>query len=115
MSMNPQHLGEVGSPAPDSPAGSQSVPPGAPPVRASRRSRLWTICFIVLAFELGGFLILFPWREAWHLNHFPTLFPGFFDIWDSPYFRGAVSGLGVVDLLIATSQSIYLFRSSRTS
>jgi hypothetical protein len=108
MSLNPQPLREI-----DPQTGSRGVLLEPPP-HAVRRSRLWSICFIVLAFELGGFLLLFPWREAWHLNHFPTLFPSFFDIWDSPYFRGAISGLGVVDLLIATSQSIYLFRSSRT-
>jgi hypothetical protein len=122
MSLNPspQPLPEAGNSATDAATGSQAAPSqsaaaDAPPSGGSRPARIWTMCFIILTFEIGGFLVLFPWREAWHLNHFPTLFPAFFDVWDSPFFRGAVSGLGVVNLLIAVTQSVYLFRSSKNS
>jgi hypothetical protein len=113
MSLNPspQHSAEAGNPAPDL-SGSTAA---QNPIHNSRAGRIWTVCFIALTFEIGGFLVFFPWREAWHLNHFPALFPSFLDIWDNPYFRGAVSGLGVVNLLIAVTQAIYFFRSSRNS
>ena len=117
MSLNPspQNPPEVGNPATNPFAASPGAVAALPPAQPPRYSRIWTICFILLTFEIGGFLLLFPWREGWHLNHFPALFPSFFDIWDSPYFRGAVSGLGVVDLLIAVTQSVYFFRSSKNS
>jgi hypothetical protein len=85
----------------------------APAFRDHRQSRLWAICFAILAFEIGGFLVVFPWMEAWGLNHFPALYPPLFEIWDDPYFRGAVSGLGAVNLLIAVWQTFHLIRGSR--
>ena len=78
-------------------------------------SQVWTICFTVLTLELGCFLLVFPWMDAWHLNHFPALVPAFFEIWDDPYFRGAISGLGVVNLFISLAQLLYLVRSSQNS
>lgn len=78
-------------------------------------SKIWTICFAALTLEVGGFLLVFPWLEAWHLNHFPALVPVLFGIWDDPYFRGAISGLGVVNLLISFAQTLYLFRPSSKS
>jgi hypothetical protein len=92
----------------------------ARPGRASafgdhRQPRLWAICFAILAFEIGGFLVVFPWMEAWRLNHFPAFYPPLFDIWDDPYFRGAISGLGVVNILVAAGQTFYLLgRSKKT-
>jgi hypothetical protein len=93
------------------PASLQSQPP--PPTYGA--SRVWTICFAVLTLEVGAFLIVFPWMDAWHLNHFPALVPALFEIWDDPYFRGALSGLGVVNLFISFAQILYLFGPSRKS
>ena len=59
------------------------------------------MCFILLALEVGGFLAIFPWIDAWHLNHFRAFFPSAAGLWDDAYFRGAVTGLGIADLLVA--------------
>ena len=104
----PAGSGPISEPA----GGSVSAGPSVPTYGASR---VWTICFAVLTLELGGFLLVFPWMDSWHLNHFPALVPAFFEIWDDPYFRGAISGLGVVNLLISLAQFLYLVRSSRNS
>jgi len=102
-----------------SPADTPQRPPeeGSSPARPvlsdHRQSRVWAICFAILAFEIGGFLVLFPWMEAWRLNHFPAFYPPLFGIWDDPYFRGAISGLGVVNILVAAWQTFYLLRSSK--
>src|ERR1700742_1968954 len=79
----------------------------------TRASRLWTICFILLTLEVGGFLAIFPWIDAWHLNHFRAYFPYASELWDDPYFRGAVTGLGVTNLLVAFGQFVHLIRSAR--
>lgn len=95
--------------------------PGPEPVVASdsatpaaRRRTLWPICFVLLAFELGAFLLIFPWTDAWTLNHLPVMFPsvrdGFQDLWEDPYFKGAVSGLGALNLSIATRRILGFFR-----
>ena len=46
---------------------------------------------VILLFELGVFLVVWPWASDWDLAFLP------YDlryIWNSNYFRGAVSGLG---------------------
>jgi hypothetical protein len=80
-----------------------------------RPARLWTICFAIFAFEVGGFLVVFPWMEAWRLNHFPALYPALSGIWDDPYFRGAITGLGAVNLLVAIGQTVHLLKSKKRS
>jgi hypothetical protein len=87
--------------------------PVPPAVAPPRTNRLWTVCFILLALEVGGFLAIFPWIDAWHLNHFRAFFPSASDLWDDAYFRGAVTGLGVANLLVALGQSLHLIRSLR--
>jgi len=69
------------------------------------------LLFAIFLCELGIFLIIYPWLDAWSTNRFAT-FGGdslatatFADIWRrtwiSPYFRGAISGLGVVNIYIS--------------
>lgn len=88
--------------------------------RVSRfRRRLWMGFFALLAFEIGAFLVVFPWMDSWSLNHLPAFFPSiqpdFQDLWDDPYLRGAVSGLGLINLYIAVRQVADLVRSARKS
>ncbi|MEQ1884468.1 MAG: hypothetical protein ABL967_05355 [Bryobacteraceae bacterium] len=77
------------------------------------QTRIWAICFTIFCLEIGAFLTIFPWLQSWELNHFPTMFPAFLDLWTDAYFRGAVSGLGVVNLMIAAVQANHLLRSWR--
>ncbi|HEV2202757.1 MAG TPA: hypothetical protein VGR73_23305 [Bryobacteraceae bacterium] len=96
--------------------GTSPASPDLPPAFGGHlHSRLWAVCFAILAFEIGGFLVVFPWMEAWRLNHFPAFYPPLFGIWDDPYFRGAISGLGVVNILIAVWQTFFLLRRSKTT
>jgi hypothetical protein len=79
--------------------------------RWARQNRVWTICFAIFCVEIGAFLTVFPWLESWRLNHFPTMFPWALGLWEDPYLRGAVSGLGLVNLIIAAAQVNHLLRS----
>lgn len=107
MSLTPANT----PPRPTDPA-TEAVPAAPQPVR---QRRMWAICFALLAFEIGAFLVVFPWTEAWRLNHFPSFYPPLFDIWDDPYFRGAVTGLGVVDVMIAIWQTARLLKKSNNN
>jgi hypothetical protein len=104
----PQHYAGDGGPVQT--ATSAVAPPEAP---MNRATRLWTICFILLALEIGGFLAVFPWIDAWRINNFRSFFPSMAPLWDDPYFRGAITGLGITNLLVALGQSVYLIRSLR--
>ena len=85
----------------------------AEPARRARtwQSRLLSICFIIFTFEVGLFLVVVPWMDdTWSLNTFQELLPVLQTIWIDPYFRGAITGLGLVNIYIACSEVFRLFR-----
>lgn len=80
----------------------------APPSNSSKSSRFlrWHqrvlgLCLVIFAFEVGIFLVVFPWLQWWELNWIPVHSPTFSDLWMSRYFRGLVSGIGLLDIYIA--------------
>lgn len=81
----------------------------AEPVRLWPR-RLLLICLALFTFEIGLFLVVFPWTDNWHINYFQELSPRIQDLWEEPSFRGALTGLGFVNLYIACLQVISAFR-----
>ena len=72
--------------------------------------KLTALLFIVFCLEIGVVLLIFPWSEYWDNNFFTTWTPTMRDFWDSSYVRGAVSGLGVVNVFISFTE---LFRLRR--
>jgi len=94
----------------------QSAPGGAAPqvpVKSAWQGRLLGISFAIFAVEIGLFLVIFPWMgDAWDLNYFQSLGPVLQNVWDEPYFRGAISGLGFLNIYIAMLQIARLFRRS---
>lgn len=103
MSLNP------GSPIPENPAPIETAPPVAP---RRWQGRLLTVCFAVFAFEVGLFLVIFPWQDSWTFNYFQGINPNLESLWDEPSFKGLVTGLGFVNIYIALLQIIRLFRRS---
>lgn len=74
--------------------------------------KLFSITAAVLLFEMGVFLIVFPWASEWDLSWFTTLPYWITDVWYSPYFRGAISGLGVVNIWLSFVEVFRLRRFS---
>lgn len=64
-------------------------------------ARFRILLFIVFAFEIGFFLLVFPWIQGWDHTSIPLLLPWLSHIWDNPFFRGAISGLGAVNIYIS--------------
>lgn len=60
---------------------------------------LWTL----ICFELGILLILVPWSGFWERNVFLERYPDLVPLLLSPFARGAVSGLGLLDVFLAIS------------
>jgi hypothetical protein len=58
------------------------------------------LLFVIFCFEVGVFLLVFPWLDAWDTNSI-GLFPGLHSVWENTYFRGALSGLGIVNIYIS--------------
>ena len=72
--------------------------------------RIWAICFTIFALEIGLFLMIFPWMDSWDINHLQRWSPRLEDWWRDPYLRGAVSGLGLVNVYIACREAFRLIR-----
>ena len=54
--------------------------------------------------EVGLLLVLVPWSSFWERNYFLTALPTLHEIIRNNYVRGAVSGLGVVNLLMGFNE-----------
>ena len=99
--------------APPAPDESTGVAPPAPASGYPWYHKMWSFVFITFCAEVGLFLLIFPWTDAWETNFFSNLIPVLEPIWDNMYFRGAISGLGVVNLYISIVEIIRLRRFSR--
>jgi hypothetical protein len=78
----------------------------APPVVAPRPVYRWyhvlaSAALIALCTGMGLFLLVFPWSALWETNYYLLRVPALLDYWGSPYWRAAVSVLGVLNLFFA--------------
>jgi hypothetical protein len=64
-------------------------------------NRIYRALLVVLAFEMGALLLYLPWSMYWEQNYFLRHSPLLMHIMLHPTFRGAVSGIGVLDILLA--------------
>lgn len=70
-------------------------------------NKILVVVFIFFCFELGFFLIIFPWTPYWENNLFLNYLPLMKQWVLSNYFRGAVSGLGIVDIGIGLWEVVH--------
>ena len=77
--------------------------------------KLAAVLYAFFCFEIGLLLILLPWLDIWDRNYFSHLAARWPGVWMSPYLRGAVSGLGVVDIAISFIEVFRLRRFARRS
>jgi hypothetical protein len=64
-------------------------------------NRILRALLLVLCFEMGALLLYLPWTGFWEQNYFLSHFPSLMPVMLHPSFRGVVSGLGVLDILLA--------------
>ena len=91
-------------------------PPPEPPKVARIlvwQRRVLSCCFVVFTLEVGLVLIAFPWLQFWDLNWVPLQGAEWRELWMNNYFRGAISGLGLLNVwvgLVELRRQIKLFR-----
>jgi hypothetical protein len=102
-------------PDPQSPAPAESAqPPDAPPPPIYHwYQKVSAVVFITFCLEIGLYLLIVPWTESWDGNYFSGALPDMKTWWDNLYVRGAVSGLGAVNLYISLSEIFRLRRFAR--
>ena len=66
-------------------------------------NRILRAMLVVLCFEMGALLLYLPWTSFWEQNYFLSHFPVLIPVLLHPSFRGAVSGLGVLDIFVAVN------------
>ena len=64
-------------------------------------NRILQALLILIWFELGVLLVLMPWSRFWESNYFLNRYPVLIPYMLNAYLRGAVTGLGVIDIGLA--------------
>lgn len=76
--------------------------------------RLHNVLWLLVLFELGVILVFLPWLQVWESNYFLSLYP-----WLRPFLlhsslRGAITGLGALDILLAIDVARVALRLKET-
>lgn len=74
-------------------------------------SRILNVIYIIYSLEVGVALLLLPWLGIWDNNLVLYLCPQIEPVVTSPFFKGAVMGLGIDNVLIGLHEVIH-FRSA---
>lgn len=75
-----------------------------------------TIVFVLYCFEAGFFFLVAPWTNFWALNPLLHVSPVVALVSENPFFRGFVSGVGIVHLIVGTREIVtFLQRRTRES
>ena len=85
--------------------------PLIPPPTYHWYQKVSAVVFITFCLEIGLYLLIVPWTDFWDGNYFSGLLPK--PYWDNLYVRGAVSGLGAVNLYISLFEIFRLRRFAR--
>lgn len=90
------------------PATTIEEPQGTP---LSWHSKVAAILFVIFCFEVGVFLLVFPWMDSWNSNWLRDTAPLLRRWWDNPFLRGALSGVGLVNIYISFVEMFRLLRA----
>lgn len=88
-------------------ATSQALSPG---LQIPWTHKLAAVLYCVFCFELGIFLIVYPWMDAWGRNYLFQILPDWTPILLSQQFRGALTGVGILNLFIGIGEVFRLRR-----
>jgi len=85
----------------------------APESKAPRRAlQLWihrvsVFLFVLISAVTGVLLIILPWTPEWTDNYLLLSFPALRNIVSNGFFRGMVSGLGLLDIWIGFWEALH--------
>ena len=74
-------------------------------------NRLLAVAFILFCFEIGLFLFFVPWSALWEHNVLLTYSASLRGFLLNNFVRGAVSGLGVVDVALGLFELAVFWKS----
>jgi hypothetical protein len=69
------------------------------------------LLFVAFFIEVGLLLIILPWSSYWERNYFMAVWPAVEPLLVSSYARGAVTGIGIVNLYAGFAELVPMFGS----
>jgi hypothetical protein len=70
------------------------------------KERLCNALYVVSSLYLGIALLMLPWISAWDSNYLLYVYPQIRPIVTNSFFKGAVLGLGIVNILIGIQEFV---------
>ena len=67
------------------------------------------LLFVAFFLEVGLLLLALPWSGFWESNYFGEAWPALLPIPTNNFVRGAISGIGVVNLIAAFADLSVMF------
>jgi len=81
--------------------------PGDRPDSGARiRAQILNIIYIIFTLMFGISLLVLPWQSIWDNNYLIYLYPKIRLVVSNPFFKGAVLGLGIVNILIGSHEIV---------
>ena len=68
--------------------------------------RVFMIVYVLFCIELGLALIILPWTSYWFSDGWVVQWPGLSSILQTGFIRGAVSGLGILDICLGLMEAV---------
>ena len=85
----------------------------AGPASPRRHTWVWRVLYIVYSLEVGVFLLFLPWLTIWENNYLLYRFPDFRPVVANAFLKGAVLGLGIVNIVIGIQEIGFFARRPR--
>ncbi len=82
-------------------------------IAARPRIVLSQVIYLLFCIEVGLVLLLLPWTLLWDNNYFFSLQPQHSEFWLSNHLRGAISGVGLVNLWLGLDEAITVIHRKR--
>ena len=67
------------------------------------------LLLVALFLEVGFVLVVVPWSASWDRNYFAQVLPQLHALITNNYIRGAISGLGVINLVAGIVELVSVF------
>jgi hypothetical protein len=75
--------------------------------------RVFKIIYILFSIEAGIFLLWLPWLSFWETNYVTFLYPQILPVVTNSFFKGAVIGLGIVNIMIGIHEIAHFKKYSK--